>query len=178
MRIGIDLDGVCYPFTETFQLWCETQRGWILPRATHWEFYRDWGYSTPEFLAEMNKAVEAGVLFHVGRPLSREIGPILTELTAEGHDIVLLSNRDPEHEPTWAATKAWVAAWRLPYAELTLTRDKTQHQLDVLLDDSPANIEMARKAGIRAVVFDQEWNWACGGPRAYTWQQVRAMVTK
>lgn len=182
MRIGIDLDGVCYPFAEVITLYGEHTLGRRLAPAhlsPKWSFFEDWGMSGSEFGELMKAGHDVGLVYHIGSP-PPNCRSTLTQLRNRGHELVVCT-----HRPDYAhgATQAWLDRWQLPYDELVICTDKTLHRLDVLLDDGPHNIEAMVGAGGKAVVFDQPWNqhvqlngkvrrcygWASAAGQLVTW---------
>ena len=48
--VGVDLDGVIYPFAEAFHSYCRQRLGTPdLPAPVDWHFYRSWGIADDEF---------------------------------------------------------------------------------------------------------------------------------
>src|SRR3954454_18526338 len=77
----------------------------------------------------------------------------------QGHFIHITSHRAGKCEP---ATKAWLDRIVLAYDELYCSYDKVgrcrEIGIDVLIDDSPVNLERAIDAGIRAATIWHPWN--------------------
>jgi len=76
-----------------------------------------------------------------------------------GHFIHITSHRSVAcHE----ATERWLTSIDLPYDELYCSFDKVgrcqEIAIDVLIDDSPRNIEQAIEAGIVAATLRHPWN--------------------
>jgi 5' nucleotidase, deoxy (Pyrimidine), cytosolic type C protein (NT5C) len=155
-RIGVDLDGVCYPFSHIFRLFCEQHLCRLLALPEVWSFHTEqWGLTTGKFLELMRAGcVDAEWVFHLGDPLAGCV-EALEQLTGAGHEIVIVTSRPDYARP---ATEAWLKRWGITHHELHLAVDKTAFELDVLLDDCPAILVAAKAAGIRAVVYDQPWN--------------------
>lgn len=166
MRIGIDVDGVCYPFTDVFRLYMETTFGRKLPAIHRWDFYKDWGMTDEEFAYWMYHGCEDEIVFHYGTP-PRGCIETLEVLGDEPHEIALITNRPDYAED---ATREWVHRWGIPHDELIITKTpKSEYGLDVLLDDSPSIIEDFREKGGKAIVFVQPWNFRLPGPRVTDW---------
>jgi uncharacterized protein len=77
----------------------------------------------------------------------------------QGHFILIASHR---HDRARGATTQWLERIGLPYDELYCSFDKIsrceQIGIDLLVDDSPRNIERALDAGIRAATPLHPWN--------------------
>ena len=76
-----------------------------------------------------------------------------------GHFIHITSHRDTAAHH---ATERWLEAIGLPYDELYCSWDKVSHAreigIDLLIDDSPVNLEAALEAGIRGATLSHPWN--------------------
>jgi uncharacterized HAD superfamily protein len=76
-----------------------------------------------------------------------------------GHFIQVTSHRDTECHP---ATARWLERIGLPYDELWCSFDKLARcrelSIDVLIDDSPLNLQRALEHGIRAATILHPWN--------------------
>ena len=76
-----------------------------------------------------------------------------------GHFIHVTSHRATDCHP-WTA--AWLDQIGLPYDELYCSFDKVTHcreiGIDLLVDDSPRNLERALEAGMRAATLLHPWN--------------------
>ena len=68
----------------------------------------------------------------------------------------------PRHDCPRRATARWLDRIGLPYDELYCSFDKVTHcaeiGIDVLIDDSPVNLESALDAGMRAATLLHPWN--------------------
>jgi 5'(3')-deoxyribonucleotidase len=172
LRIGIDLDGVCYSFVDSFRLWAEHTAGRQFGSIECWDFHKEWGFTTPEFLDLMESGCKAGLVFHIGSPMPGSLEGVRA-IRAAGHDVVICTTRgDYAHD----ATHDWLARWGFPYDEVIITAAKGEHNLDVLLDDGPHNIAAIREAGRRGIVFDQPWNRHVTGERVYAWPEFVEMI--
>ena len=99
----------------------------------------------------------------------------------EGHWIHVTSHR---HGRTREATEEWLEEIGLPYDDLHCSFDKVSRcvelGIDVLVDDSPVNLEQARASGILAATIVHPWNEhlvesgdAVGGR---DWRELRAAL--
>jgi uncharacterized protein len=77
----------------------------------------------------------------------------------QGHWIHVTSHRAG---PTRAATARWLERIGMPYDDLHCSYDKVSRcvelRIDVLIDDSPVNLERALGAGIAAATIVHPWN--------------------
>jgi uncharacterized HAD superfamily protein len=78
---------------------------------------------------------------------------------AAGHFIHVTSHRAPG---SYDATERWLRRIGLPFDELYCSHDKValcrEIGIDVLIDDSPVNLERALEAGMTAATLLHPWN--------------------
>lgn len=162
MRLGIDLDGVCYPFVEALTDWAVERDGLDpadLPFARCWDFFKlQWGWTTDQYFDYFRTGIFAGRIFHEPGPTDECIAA-LDKLREAGHEIVIITHRTVPGADVEAAsaTHKWLDRYAVPYDELIITGDKVS-RVDLLLDDAPHNVTAAVEAGENVVVWDQPWN--------------------
>lgn len=161
MRVGIDLDGVCYDFAASFRRYLHEHEGfpcWWTPQATRWEFYEDWGFTLDEFLNLFNRGVDAGVIFAHGQPYANT-QEAFKWIKAAGHTIHIVTDRSMGRPgASEKATRVWLDKYDMPFDSLTFSADKTVVNLDVMVDDKPSNYEALRAAGVDARLLTRPWN--------------------
>lgn len=160
MRVGIDLDGVCYDFAASFReyitSWVDRRR--YCPAPTRWEFYEDWGMGLDEFLGHCHDGVDRGIIFTYGAPLPR-VAEAFAWIKAAGHSIHIVTDRSfGAPGASAAATLAWLAKYQLPYDSITFSSDKTIAAVDVMVDDKPENYAALVEGGVHAYLLTQRWN--------------------
>ena len=149
MRIGIDLDSCVYPFPEVWREWA----GLDVRPAECWDFFKDDGYTEPQFLKIFEEGVDAGVIFAVGDPIVGSV-EALQELRRQGHTIHIVTDRFVG-KLSHANTEAWLARWGIEYNSLTYTRDKTILRLDAAIDDKPEHVDALRLTGCHSYLLDR-----------------------
>jgi uncharacterized protein len=85
---------------------------------------------------------------------------------------------------TRAATERWLARIGMPFDDLHCSYDKVTRcvelGIDVLIDDSPVNLENAREQGIVGATIVHPWNAALvereGAIGARDWSELRALL--
>jgi len=170
-RLGIDLDGVMYPFQEVFRKWVEWKHLTTpVPECPpKWYFYREWGIPDDRFVKMMEEGCLDGWVFWKGLPEKDSVTTV-QRLKSEGHKIVILTTRGNYAKP---ATKSWLEYWQIPYDELYLTADKTGYGIDALVDDRHKNIDAALSEGVRALMYTRPWNEEYTGyERVNTWREL------
>ncbi len=162
VRIGIDLDGVCYDFAGHLRRYLVEWLGHAPEPYQHlhtWEFWTCWGWDDERYLAACHEAVDAGCLFATGEPHpgTREA---LTALAAAGHELHIVTARDFGSAPgaSERATRRWLGEYGIPYSSLTISRDKTAVPTDFFVEDYLPNYEMLKAVGTTAYLINREWN--------------------
>jgi 5'-nucleotidase len=162
MRIGIDLDGVCYDFTNSLRYYLVEYEGFWeedLTPSTCWDFYQvDWGLTFDEYKKYTDEGVDAGVVFLYGDTLPGAIDGLLS-LKQAGHTLHACTNR-------FFGTKAkentmkWLERTGLNniFDTVTFSKDKTIINVDVFIDDYVGNYEELDAAGVDVVLLTQPWN--------------------
>lgn len=180
LRIGVDLDGVVYRFSDTANYLIKEHFGIDIPEWTDWDFAPDFleGYGRPEVWTWLWKSgIDLG-LFRYGSIYkgSREA---LVKLARMG-DLVVITAR-----PKSAVndTLEWLAYQRFPTSEVHILSGapKSTVKCDVYIDDSLDNMdELAQNAPAysRLLLVDRPWNNQPQGyaVRCYDWQDVLRSV--
>ncbi|MER5889401.1 hypothetical protein ABT160_36730 [Streptomyces sp. NPDC001941] len=181
LDIGLDVDGVLYPFVEVISRYAEGVLGRPCSSdAGSWDWYeRQWGLSGEEFFALCGKAVHDGVLFTEGAPLLGAL-EAADALARAGHRLHYVTARAIGGVPAslaWHRTAAWLSRWDFPVDSLTIAADKGCRPTDVFLDDSEGNCDALVDSGHPRPVL-----W-CHGPvavhraeRVFEWDEFLALV--
>jgi uncharacterized HAD superfamily protein len=156
MRIAIDIDSTLHDYWEQFAAAVRRRFGVTLP-------YED--QVTWEVTLLRPEQVRAVVTETHGERhvLAAEPYPGAVEAVRAwheaGHFIHITSHRAADCHP-WTA--AWLDRIGLPYDELYCSFDKISHcakiGIDLLVDDSPRNLERAIEAGMRTATLLHPWN--------------------
>jgi uncharacterized HAD superfamily protein len=155
-RIAIDIDSTLHDYWEQFAAAVRRRFGVTLP-------YED--QVTWEVTLLRPEQVRAAVTETHGERhvLAAEPYPGAVEAVRAwheaGHFIHITSHRAADCHP-WTA--AWLDRIGLPYDELHCSFDKISHcaeiGIDLLVDDSPRNLERAIEAGMRTATLLHPWN--------------------
>lgn len=169
LRIGIDLDGVCYDFSasvrEYLVNYAASHRLEATPPATRWEFYEDWGLDFDGFVATCHDGVDAGIVFSHGEPYPNT-AEAFARIKAAGHTIHVVTDRSfGSNGASEAATRTWLDCHGLPFDSLTFSADKTVVRLDAMIDDKLANYDALEAAGVDAYLLSRPWNLHDPKPR-------------
>jgi len=184
MRIGIDLDGVCYDFTAAYLAnQAPPPPGFV---ADKWEFYKDLGQTTEQFLDQCRRMVRTGLLFRKGDllPGTKEAFDALIE---QGHTIHIITDRcslDPEDSDLIKQhTLDWLEDNGLRYDQIRFTGDKAaaaeELGLDYMIDDRIENYDALDGTGVSVYLFDRPWNRSAEyAARVWSWSEFVGIVER
>ena len=155
MRIAIDIDSTLHHYWDQFEAAAKRRFGVELP-------YEDQLWHIDRLRPEQVKACVAET-HSEEQILAAEPYPGAVEAVRAwkeaGHFIHITSHRDTAAHH---ATERWLEAIGLPYDELYCSFDKVARcreiGIDLLIDDSPVNLDAAVDAGIRAATLSHPWN--------------------
>jgi len=158
--VGIDMDGVVYPFMEAFRKWCEKKlNASYLPDPTHWNFYEDWGLDEETFKSYVREAASTDNVFMVNDPYEGTLQAWrdLRDLNVRIH---VLTARP---RSAWIQTIDWLEYHHLHCDSLHFTNTKGMlSKLNtgkaLLIDDHVAYYEEAERNGIIPVLMTRPWN--------------------
>ncbi len=156
MKVAIDIDSTLFHYWDGFAAAARRRFGVELP----YEHQVTWGI--PELRPEQVRALvsethsEQNIL--AGDPYPGAVETVRAWHEA-GHHIHITSHRDTGCH---AATARWLDAIGLPYEELYCSYDKVSRcaeiGVDVLIDDSPVNLDRALAEGISVATIAHPWN--------------------
>lgn len=181
-RIGIDLDGVAYPFVETIQKFASKKFGVDMPPFEHWNDHeKKWGLTHEQLRDLMVEALRANELWWSGKPHDGFV-QATADLYQAGHEIVIATDRlqgAPSAFLAETATRHWLRFHGVVYDELLFTHDKRDANADIFIEDRPKAVPTLRLAGVDAVYMDRPWNTWFPYPRVHSWRQfVRYVAQK
>lgn len=158
--VGVDLDGVLYPFQDAFKEYCTNVLGLSeLPEPTHWNFYEDWGMDSETFAYHLHHASSEYRLFDTHDPYPgvvdawrdlRDLGPRIHVMTARP-------------QSAWAQTADWLHRHGLYADTLHFTPTKTflsymSSGKAAMIDDHVQYYEEAELVGILPFLLTRPWN--------------------
>lgn len=158
--VGIDLDGVVYPFMNAFKKYCIDVLGRTdFPDPKTWEFYEEWGISKDHFNQMLHSAPVSHRLFASEYPMKyvREGWDMLREQNVRMHVITARPST------AWAQTAEWLHDHELVPDHLHFTHDKTvlSHVAaneSAMIDDHVEYYTQLEQSGVLAVLQTQPWN--------------------
>lgn len=156
MLIAVDIDSTLHPYWDVLSAAARRRFGVELP----YEEQLTWGITRlrPEQLAAVvaDTHDEAHVL--AAEPYAGAVDA-LGRWNAAGHRILIVSHRTPLAQ---GATETWLKQIGVPFEELHCSEDKiarcTELAVELLIDDSPINLQRALDLGIRVATISHPWN--------------------
>lgn len=167
MRVGIDLDGVLYNFGDSVKRFLDdTDRGHLWKSgptpSPFWDFYKDWGWSSGQFVDMCNEGADAGYIFGGDIRHTRENAvETMWNLWLRGHELIVITDRQFGSTPevSHELTKQWWADNSFPsYTEIHFSSDKTCVPTDVFVEDKIENYDAIEAAGTPCFLINRAWN--------------------
>ena len=155
MRIAIDIDSTLHHYWDQFEAAAKRRFGVELPYEEQlWHIDR----LRPEQVKACVEETHSEAQILAAEPYPGAVETVRAWKEA-GHFIHITSHRDTAAH---GATERWLQEIGLPYDELYCSFDKVSHcraiGIELLIDDSPVNLEAAVDAGIRAATLSHPWN--------------------
>jgi uncharacterized HAD superfamily protein len=156
MRIALDIDSTLHHYWPLFAKAARSRFGIHLPYTEQavWEIEQ----LRPEQLKAVVDETHKDANITGADPYPGAVETVVAWRTA-GHFIHVTSHRAERCEP---ATTSWLEQIGLPYDELYCSWDKVTRcreiGIDLLVDDSPVNLEKALDSGIRVATILHPWN--------------------
>jgi FMN phosphatase YigB (HAD superfamily) len=164
LRVGFDLDGVLFNFGQSVKEFLEaTDRGHLWKSGPnpkpYWEWYKDWKWTTPQFLDLCHEGVDAGYIFR-GNVRENAVDSVKL-IKAMGFEIIVITDRSFGTTPAVSekATLEWWAEYGFPeFDEIHFSPDKTIVHTDIFVEDKIENARRLQKAGTECWLVKRPWN--------------------
>lgn len=179
--IGVDLDGVCSDFYSRMR---EIASEWLerpieeLPTDVSYGL-PEWGIKGEEQYHSLHRfAVTQRSLFKTS-PMILGARKYLRQLSDEGARIRIITHRlfiHYFHNAAVSQTIDWLDEHGIPYWDLCFMKAKEQVGADIYVEDTPANIEKLRSAGLPTICFANSTNKQVSPPRANGWDEVYKLI--
>jgi uncharacterized protein len=177
-RIALDIDSTLHHYWDLLAELADKRFGVKLP----YEEQFGWGIDglAPEQLELLIAETHTDENIETAEPYPDAVETV-TAWHAEGHWIHVTSHRAG---PTREATARWLDRIGMPYDDLHCSYDKiarcVELGIDVLVDDSPVNLERAREQGIVGATIVHPWNAEIvkrdGVIGARDWRELRQLL--
>jgi uncharacterized HAD superfamily protein len=155
-RIAIDIDSTLHHYWDLFRSILRERSGVDLA----YEDQTDWGITRvpQEVLREAVSETHSDDNIAAAEPYPGAVEAVRA-WHDQGHWIHITSHRAESCAP---ATARWLAQVGIPFDDLHCSWDKVTRcvelEIDVLVDDSPVNLERARAEGILGATIRHPWN--------------------
>ena len=155
LRVGLDVDGVLFPWEETARQCIFNEYGISLPQSTHWDDIKNAvSVSVWKWLWDETGGLKRA--FSNGLPFPDCWGAVVKMSMMA--DIVIITSTP--RGALWDRL-AWLERWDFPVHEIHVTMQKksTVPRCDVYIDDASHNIEDLRQIKDSTVIlWDRPWN--------------------
>jgi uncharacterized HAD superfamily protein len=155
-RIAIDIDSTLHHYWDQLSDAARRRFGIALP----YEDQLTWGIKQlrPEQIRACVQETHSEPSVLAAEPYPGAVAAV-AQWHADGHFIHITSHRASDSRDV---TERWLRRIELPYDELYCSFDKiarcSEIGIDLLIDDSPVNLERALEAGITAATLLHPWN--------------------
>jgi uncharacterized HAD superfamily protein len=157
-RIALDIDSTLHHYWDLLDGLAQEHFGVSLP----YEEQHDWGITQlePDQLKRVITESHSDENIERAEPYPDAVETV-RRWHDQGHWIHITSHRA---ESTRTATTRWLERIGMPFDDLHCSYDKVSRcvelEIDVLVDDSPVNLENAREQGILGATIIHPWNAA------------------
>ena len=155
-RIALDIDSTLHHYWDLLDGLAQRHFGVRLP----YEEQHGWGITSlePDQLRQVIEESHSDENVEQAEPYPGAVETV-RDWHQRGHWIHITSHRA---ERTRRATQKWLERIAMPYDDLHCSHDKVTRcvelEIDLLVDDSPVNLENAREQGILGATIIHPWN--------------------
>jgi uncharacterized HAD superfamily protein len=177
-RIALDIDSTLHDYWDLLAELAETRYGVSLP----YEEQSGWGITKlePDQLAALVAETHSAQNILEAEPYPHAVETVRAWHDG-GHWIHVTSHRSTDAH---GATERWLEQIGMPYDDLHCSYDKiarcVELEIDVLVDDSPVNLERAREEGIICATIIHPWNADLAGREGviagHDWRELRSLL--
>jgi hypothetical protein len=168
MRVMFDIDGVGFNFVDSCHRYLEhIGQGHLWKSGPtpnpYWDWYKDWGWTTEQFIEFCNAGADAGFIF--AGPVNDGYVEMIATCGRLGHEIIIATDRPFGSTPevSQKLTVDWLEQHGIEYDELHFTADKTTSNCHMTIDDKLSNYDALVAAGVKAYLLNRPWNQVEGG---------------
>lgn len=183
-HLGLDLDGVVADYPRGFAdflgkkfgvdpLSLSTPTKWSVAECPHYPMVEDL-----EHYFELHAEAVRNAMFAT-MPAYGGAAESIARLRRQGVYVRIITHRfitGTDKAQVMADTGDWLKLWNIEYDDICFVKDKSAVGCDLLIDDSPANLEAYRDANLRYVIFDQPYNRHVAGPRVCDWAGAESFI--
>jgi uncharacterized protein len=160
-KIALDIDSTLHDYWPVLDRVARERYGVALP----YEEQREWGITRlpQEALIECVRETHSEANILTAQPYPGAVETV-TAWHEQGHWIHVTSHRSTD---AYKATVGWLERIGMPYDDLHCSYDKVSRcvelRIDVLVDDSPVNLERAAAYGIQGATLRHPWTEGLDG---------------
>lgn len=189
MNIGIDIDGVLTDFQKQ-----AIDYGTKMCAEENWAIHIDvseyWEVKAFNWTDEQGQKFwdKYFIKYLTETPVRTFAPEVIEKLQQEGNKIVLITARTEDDMPPedygkmQQITKDWLKAKNIKYDKIIFEKEKIQpcieNNIDVMIEDSPKNIEKLSKQ-IKVIKFDCQYNKDVNNENittAYSWYHIYKII--
>jgi len=167
---GWDIDGVGANFGDSFHNYLrEIGLGYLWKSGPtpepFWDWYKDWGWTSEQFVAHCHAAADRGILFNT--PPREGYREAIIDVKKMGHDIVVITDRPFGATPEVSEniTYRWFEEYDIPYDAIFFSADKACIPTDTFVDDKLENYDRLVEMGTATFLLNRPWNEENDGRR-------------
>jgi hypothetical protein len=124
----------------------------------YWDWYKDWGWTTDQFLEFCHAGADAGYIF--AGPVREGFVQSVASAARLGHEIIIVTDRSFGSTPSVSEklTTDWLEQHGIEYDELHFSPDKTSTWTDMFIDDKLQNYDALAAVGTDVYLLNRPWN--------------------
>lgn len=180
--LGLDLDGVVADYTAGFGAFVAEDAGiqiGELPPPTSWNFHQSgWPIlDTEHYLRLHTKAVENALFAEM--PIIDGAAQAVRNLRDAGVSVRIVTHRlltGGRFSQVVTDTVDWLDHHGIEYDDLCFLKEKADLDCDLMLDDSPTNLQSFKGAGVPYLIYDQPYNRLSVGDRVRNWSGAEFFI--
>lgn len=168
MRVGFDIDGVGFNFADSCKRYLDHLGQGHLWKSgpmpdPFWDWYKDWGWTSKQFVEFCNAGADAGFIFAGG--IRKGYAEAISAAHRLGCEVIIATDRPFGSTPevSQKLTVEWLDQHGIEYDELHFTADKTTANCDMFIEDKLENYDALVAAGTKAFLLNRPWNIVEGG---------------
>ena len=182
LNLGVDLDGVLYPFHQVTQNYFIEDLGYSSSRIESpeiWDVWEQWDMPENEYWKGIRQGIKDGVIFSKGDPIDPLAAGYLSDLVSKGVSLSIVTARDIPGviEESRRATFTWLNEhFNIPWSAIVVSSNKAVIQNHFFVDDAIKNLDLVQDNEIIPICFDQPWNSEFPGIRVKSIEDVHGIM--
>lgn len=184
--IGVDIDGTIGDYVDILRQYLtkkfdtpENKIGSTFPEPADYAF-SNWGENVAQNFKQLHSEAVTDGIYQNMEPFP-QASKHLWALNNEDYHLRVITSRFVKHGQNYevvSSTSKWLDMHNMPYRDLMFVHEKTEVYVDVLIDDSPYNIEAYQRTGRNIIIFDAPYNRHFEGTRVNNWEEAYNEIKK